>query len=198
MTSKSRFNLRNMKLPRFSIPVLTKAEKTAVIVLALVLSSGTALRAWEHSGTQIGPVKDWDTLRALVLQAKQAAGSDTIYPCFEPPPMATGEHWPERSQDSSEKGLAGASPLRHAVSKKSPPTAPMDINVVGAFELQSLPGIGPSTAKIIISHRNTHGKFTTPESLMEVKGIGPKKFARIKEFIRTGPIAMKSKNPEEP
>src|SRR4051812_14711346 len=91
--------MRFPRLPRF--PVLTKAEKSALIVLTLILSSGAALRAWEHSGVRLGPVRDWDSLRELVLQARQAAGGDTIFPCLDAQPAFSQDHWPERKQDSA-------------------------------------------------------------------------------------------------
>ena len=46
----------------------------------------------------------------------------------------------------------------------------------------SLPRIGPSMAEKIIEYRKEH-TFQTLEDLMEVKGIGPKMFEKLKEFI---------------
>lgn len=172
-----------MKLPRFSLPVLTKTEKTALIVLTLVFSSGAALRAWEHSGVQLGPVKDWESLRKLVAQARKAAGADTVYPCFDPPPAYPEEHWPLRTQDSTEEMAA---PSRHSYSgaKKTPPSQPVDLNAANAAELQKIPGIGQATAKAIVSHRTLHGKFRKVEDLLDVKGIGSRKFATMRRFLR--------------
>lgn len=172
-----------MKFPRFSFPVLTRAEKTAVIVLTIVFSSGAALRAWEHSGMQLGPVKDWESLRKLVVQARQAAGSDTVYPCFDPPPINSEEHWPHRTQDSAE-GSATSSPNSRSSSKKTPPTEPLDLNLANVAALQKIPGIGPSTAKAIVSRRVTLGKFRKVEDLLDVKGIGSRKFATMRRFLR--------------
>jgi competence ComEA-like helix-hairpin-helix protein len=149
-----------VKLPRFSLPVLTKAEKTALAVLILVLSGGAALRAWEHSGVILGPVKDWESLRKMVIQARLEAGGDTVFPCFDPPPASYAEeHWPQRTQVPTEESGG---------SKKTPPAAPLDINTASAAALQKLPGIGPSSAKAIISHRAAHGRFRTVEVLMYV------------------------------
>jgi len=60
----------------------------------------------------------------------------------------------------------------------------VNINTAGPAELQRLPGVGPSTAQKIIDHRATNGPFRAPEELMDVKGIGPKKFEKMRPFVR--------------
>ena len=178
-----------MRFPK--LPVLTKVEKTALAVLILVLSSGAALRAWERSGIQWGPVQDWETLHALVIQARKTAGSDTVFPCFEPPPVFSEEHWPHRAQDSSEENPRTSG---HAPSKKTPPVSPIDANLASVEVLQGLPGVGPSIAKAIAKFRLQKGRFGNVEDLMEVKGIGPKKFAALRKFVRVG----KAEKPSPP
>jgi competence protein ComEA len=60
---------------------------------------------------------------------------------------------------------------------------PININIATQAELESLPGIGPATAKAIIEYRDTNGLFTRIEDIMNVPDIGPKTFERIKELI---------------
>jgi len=62
----------------------------------------------------------------------------------------------------------------------------IDINQAGMAELDSLPGIGPSTAEKIIEYRNSAGLFTTIEEIMNVPGIGEAKFNQIKDLITVG------------
>ena len=59
----------------------------------------------------------------------------------------------------------------------------IDINSASATQLEELPGIGPSTASKIIQHRKDNGPFTSIEGLMDVSGIGPAKFAAIKDLV---------------
>lgn len=59
----------------------------------------------------------------------------------------------------------------------------ININTAPADELVLLKGIGKVNAQKIIDFRDRHGKFQTPEDLMEVPGIGQKTFDRNKDRI---------------
>jgi competence protein ComEA len=59
----------------------------------------------------------------------------------------------------------------------------INLNTATAEQLQSLPGIGPSTAKSILEYRAKAGKFNRIEEIINVKGIGEKKFQRIKDRL---------------
>jgi len=58
----------------------------------------------------------------------------------------------------------------------------VNLNTASAEELSELKGIGSSTASKIIKYRQEH-KFTSVEDLMNVKGIGQKKFDSIKKEL---------------
>ena len=59
---------------------------------------------------------------------------------------------------------------------------PIDINTANEKELDALPGIGPAIAGRIVEYRSSQ-PFTKIEDIMQVKGIGEKKLAKIKELI---------------
>jgi len=59
----------------------------------------------------------------------------------------------------------------------------LNINLANVEELQTLSGIGPSTAEKIVADREANGPFPSIEDLMRVSGIGEKKFAAIKDSI---------------
>jgi competence protein ComEA len=59
----------------------------------------------------------------------------------------------------------------------------VNINTATQTELQSLTGIGESTAMKIINYRNQNGYFENVEELMNVSGIGKSKFNAIKNDI---------------
>lgn len=58
------------------------------------------------------------------------------------------------------------------------------LNTASASELEALPGVGPALAARILSHRQQQGPFRKPEDLLEVKGIGEKKLAKMREAIQ--------------
>ena len=59
----------------------------------------------------------------------------------------------------------------------------VNINTATQTELETLPGIGPSTALKIINYRKENGKFSSIEDLKNVNGIGDNKFEALKKYI---------------
>ncbi|MBE2217167.1 MAG: helix-hairpin-helix domain-containing protein [Ignavibacteria bacterium] len=59
----------------------------------------------------------------------------------------------------------------------------ININTALAGDLTRLPGIGEVMAERIIDYRTKQGGFKSAEELMNVKGIGEKKFEKMKEHI---------------
>lgn len=64
----------------------------------------------------------------------------------------------------------------------------ININTASQQELETLNGIGPSKAAAIIEYRQENGPFSTIEEIMQVKGIGPATFEKIKDSITVGEI----------
>lgn len=59
----------------------------------------------------------------------------------------------------------------------------VNVNTATLEELDSLPGIGPSTAQAIIDYREEFGTFTSLEDLDEVSGIGPSTLEQLADLI---------------
>ena len=66
------------------------------------------------------------------------------------------------------------------------PAGLVNINNADVAELDTLPGIGPSTAEKIVEYRETNGPFATIDEITSVSGIGPAKFEQIQDFITVG------------
>ncbi len=61
---------------------------------------------------------------------------------------------------------------------------PVDLNRATASDLDTLPGVGPSTADAIVRYRTEHGRFRRVEDLLDVPGIGDGKLAKLRPFVR--------------
>jgi competence protein ComEA len=60
---------------------------------------------------------------------------------------------------------------------------PIDLNVATAAQLETLPGVGPSTANAIVDDRDRNGPFASVDDLDRVAGIGPAKLAAIRDLV---------------
>lgn len=96
-------------------------------------------------------------------------------------------------KSSTDHFTAETSNIDHFTAEKSSAEVPcsetnkisdkVNINTASLEELQSLKGVGPATAKNIILYREEYGAFSDIEEIMNVKRIGEKTFAKIKDFI---------------
>lgn len=83
------------------------------------------------------------------------------------------------------QGLAQTSKLGARKSARKPlPTEVIDINKASAKELERLPGIGPELAHRIEEYRAKSGPFERVEELLNVPGIGPKKFKALSPYVK--------------
>jgi competence protein ComEA len=86
---------------------------------------------------------------------------------------------PARAQATKE----GAARLREG--------APLDLNRAALGDLLLLPGVGPKLAARIVEERERRGGFASFAQLAEVKGVGPRKLAQLRELVTiTDPAAM--------
>ena len=76
--------------------------------------------------------------------------------------------------------------------------AATNLNTATKEELVALPGIGPAKAQAILDYRNAHGAFKSIEELKDVKGIGAKRFEKLKsELTVVGASAKPAARPGE-
>jgi competence ComEA-like helix-hairpin-helix protein len=77
-------------------------------------------------------------------------------------------------------------PRSVAVAGSGQPDSVVNVNRATAVELERLPGIGPSLARLIVADREARGPFATLEALDRIPGIGPGLVARL-ERLATAP-----------
>jgi competence protein ComEA len=63
----------------------------------------------------------------------------------------------------------------------------VNVNTATVLELDSLPGIGPTTAQAIVDYRLLHGPFQFVQDIQKVPGVGPATFERIQDYITVEP-----------
>lgn len=81
----------------------------------------------------------------------------------------------ERSRTLNDDTLSSASKKARAHK--------VNLNTATKTELMTLPGIGEATAERIILFREEHRSFKTINDVRKVKGIGEKKFEKLKPYI---------------
>jgi competence protein ComEA len=84
---------------------------------------------------------------------------------------------------STSSGANSTAPAGQANTSSSTKTNKVDLNQATLEELETLPGIGPATAKAIIQGRPYHNI----NELTNVNGIGPSKFSALKSHITVKP-----------
>ena len=101
--------------------------------------------------------------------------------------VADGEQVVVPTQDEFAGGAAAVPVAPTAPSAggsgASAATGPVNINTADAAALDTLPGVGPSTAEKIVADRQANGPFASPDDLGRVSGIGPKKLEQLKVLV---------------
>lgn len=138
----------------------TRNELIVLLFLALALLVGTAVRSLTPAGTEASiPAFDYRT-------------SDSEY-------VALSNAAARLPEDAAPHGNGS-----RAKAKSLPAKEGININTASAEELTQLPGIGPALAARIVEYRVQKGRFSTLDELKNVKGIGPKKFEKLRPYIR--------------
>ena len=79
--------------------------------------------------------------------------------------------------------IALAAPFAHAA---------LDLNTATKEQLVALSGIGPAKAQAILDYRTQHGGFKSVDELKDVKGIGAKRFEKLKPDLTVGAAPVKT------
>lgn len=72
---------------------------------------------------------------------------------------------------------------------KRPRQGLLDLNRATEKDFDALPGVGPRLAERIMKYRQSVGAFQSPDELRAVKGVGKKKFEKIRPMVTVTPDA---------
>jgi len=145
---------------RVTVHVAGSVAKPGVYDLA---GGARVIDAIEAAG---GGAPDAD-LNRLNLAAKVADGQRVLV-------QRVGEAAPAGSTSAGGSGGDGGS---------VDPSGLVNLNSATQAELEALPGIGPSLAGSIITERERRGGFRSVNELRDVRGIGEKRFADLKDKV---------------
>jgi len=70
--------------------------------------------------------------------------------------------------------------------------AALNLNTATKDELVALSGIGPAKAQAILDYRVQHGGFKSVDELKDVKGIGARRFEKLKPELTVAPAPVKT------
>jgi competence protein ComEA len=126
-----------------------------------------------------GPVPEAD-LDRLNLAARVSDGDRVSVPRKGDPPTPQPGAAGTPAADAAAEGAGGDASGRSSPS----PAGPVDLNAATLEQLDTLPGVGPATARAIVAYRTRHGRFRSVTELLEVPGIGPTKLEALRPLVR--------------
>lgn len=87
------------------------------------------------------------------------------------------------SESENKSSSQSSSQIPSENSEHSSSSKLININKATSERLQTLDGIGPSTAEKIISYRKSHGAFSSVDDLIEIPGIGTKTVEKLRNAV---------------
>jgi competence ComEA-like helix-hairpin-helix protein len=83
-----------------------------------------------------------------------------------------------------------------AMPQKKPPAKPINLNTATLEQLETLPGVGPVTARDILDFRKKSGPFRSVNDLLAVRRITKARLEKLRPYVTVGPApAAPAKKP---
>ncbi|MBM4355432.1 MAG: RNA-binding transcriptional accessory protein [Deltaproteobacteria bacterium] len=117
------------------------------------------------------------TLRGAVSIARRYQDPLAELVKIEPKSIGVGQYQHDVDQGLLESGLS-------AVVEECVNRVGVELNTASPALLSHVAGIGPTTARAIVAHRDSKGPFRNRAALLKVAGIGPARFLQCAGFLR--------------
>lgn len=155
--NRKAFDSVALRLAKKFMWAFTPAEKRAVLFLVIALIVGTGVLSYQKYNPDFAP----ELLRGSSdsRQYRWYGSSASNFTAKE-----------DIKQANSDLGI-------------TPSLEKINLNTARQEDLEKLPLIGPVLAKRIIDYRYQKGGFSKIEETLEVKGIGKKNLAVIKDYL---------------
>lgn len=133
----------------------TKNEQKVFLFLSMVFLAGVSIKAYKAYFAQ-EPAHQFDY-------------------------SASDKEYEERSKQLTALPLEHSSIYSQSIGQAT--HKKIDLNTATKNDLVALPGIGEGIAEEILVYRDERGAFTSLDQLRKIKGIGAKKFEKLRPYI---------------
>ncbi|MBN2499112.1 MAG: RNA-binding transcriptional accessory protein [Deltaproteobacteria bacterium] len=155
---------------------LAEAGLAADLVLVMIDESGASV--YSASDLARAEMPDLDvTLRGAASIARRLQDPLAELVKIEPRAIGVGQYQHDVHQPLLARKL-------DEVVESCVNSVGVELNTASAPLLARVAGIGPATARRIVSHRDAHGAFRSRAQLLDVSGLGPKTFEQAAGFLR--------------
>lgn len=118
---------------------------------------------------------------AIKLAEPGCIGPYMVQGYHSSPPINAGDKFFVSCNQLENKGIISIS--RMPAAQLLTLGLPLDLNRLSGAELEHVPGIGPTLAGRIVLFRQINGDFASLADLMQVEGIGEKKFKQLSHYF---------------
>lgn len=158
-------------------------RKTITGLLILLVTLGGVNIAFSPSvpfdGDEYRELEEQFAERTALLEEKEEKLLEQYYPSDESGVERTVVDTVEKDSTSQKRNKT----QEEDVTKTSAGDK-INVNTASEQALETLPGIGPTYAKRIVSYRQEHGGFESFPELKKIKGIAQKRLDKLMPFIK--------------
>ncbi len=159
-----------LKLKQLAVKAgLTTSELNIFVFLIIMLSAGIIYKYYSSGTSDEHKTFDYSASDSLFEAADSIKPADEI--------EEKKFDYKQEVLDFNKQNFNKIKPVKTTAEKS------INLNTAGFDELIAVPGLGEKTAEKILKYRSENGRFNNLEQLKDIKGIGIKKFNKIRNYI---------------